>query len=97
MSSRNTYLNPQERRAALVLFKALNLAEKLYSQGERDAERLRQEMITLIQKEPLASIYYVSVANAETLDELETIDTSALASMAVRIGKTRLIDNVVLG
>jgi len=96
MSSRNTYLNPEERQAALVLYQALTLAQQLWSQGEKDAEKLRREMLTLIQKQPLASIDYVSIANAETLDELDTVTTPALVSMAVKIGKTRLIDNVVL-
>ena len=97
MSSRNTYLNPEERQAAIVLYQALNLAQKLWSQGEKDAQRLREEMIGLIQKQPLANIDYVSLADAETLDELNTIKPPALVSLAVRIGKTRLIDNVVLG
>ncbi len=97
MSSRNTYLNPQERRAATVLYQSLSLAEKLWSQGEKDAERLRQEMGALIQQQPLAKVDYISVANAETLDELGTVSAPALVSLAVRIGKTRLIDNVVLG
>ncbi len=96
MSSRNTYLNPQERQSAAVLYQALTLAQKLWSQGERDAEKLRQQMINLIHKEPLADIDYVSIANAETLDELDTITPPALFSLAVKIGKTRLIDNVVL-
>jgi pantoate--beta-alanine ligase len=96
LSSRNTYLNPEERRAATVLYQALTLAQKLWSQGEKDAQRLRQEMIKLIQKQPLANIDYVSVANAETLDELDTVSPPALVSLAVKIGKTRLIDNVVL-
>ena len=96
MSSRNTYLNPQERRAALVLFQALGLAQKLWQQGETSAEKLRQEILTLIQKEPLANIDYVSIADNETLDELETVKPSAIVSVAVKIGKTRLIDNVVL-
>ncbi len=96
MSSRNTYLNSEERRAATVLYQALSLAQKLWSQGEKDAQRLRQEMIGLIQKQPLASIDYVSVANAETLDELDTVNPPALVSLAVKIGKTRLIDNIVL-
>ncbi|GAI84043.1 unnamed protein product, partial [marine sediment metagenome] len=56
MSSRNTYLNPQERQAALVLYQALNLAQKLWSQGEKDAERIRREMVALIKKQPLANI-----------------------------------------
>lgn len=96
MSSRNTYLNPEERKAALVLYQALTLAQKLWSQGEKDAERIRQEMRVLIQKQPLARIDYVSVAHAETLDELDRVELPALVSLAVKIGKTRLIDNVVL-
>ena len=97
MSSRNTYLNPEERQAALVLSQSLTLAQQLYTRGERDAERLRQEMRALIQKQPLAKIDYVSVANAETLDELDRAESPALVSLAVKIGKTRLIDNIVLG
>jgi len=96
MSSRNTYLNPQEHQAALVLYQALSLAQQLWSQGEKDAGHLRQQMVALIQKQPLADIDYVSIANAETLDELDTVKLPALVSLAVRIGKTRLIDNVVL-
>ncbi|GAG08120.1 unnamed protein product, partial [marine sediment metagenome] len=69
MSSRNTYLNPEERQAALVLYQALTLAQQLWSQGERDAEKLRQEMLTLIKKQPLAKVDYISIANTETLDE----------------------------
>jgi pantoate--beta-alanine ligase len=96
MSSRNTYLNPEERKAATVLYQALTLAQKLWSQGETDAHRLRQEMTKLIQKQPLAKIDYVSIADAETLDELDTVNPPALVSLAVKLGKTRLIDNVVL-
>lgn len=96
MSSRNNYLNTRERQAALVLYQALTLAQKLWSQGEKDADRLRQEMIGLIQKQPLANIDYVSIANTETLDELDTVRPPALVSLAVKIGRTRLIDNVVL-
>ncbi|MFC1990108.1 pantoate--beta-alanine ligase [Chloroflexota bacterium] len=96
MSSRNTYLNPEERKAATVLYQSLKLARQLWSQGEKDAERIRREMTRLIQKQPLATINYVSVANAETLEELDQIKPPAVVSLAVRIGKTRLIDNVVL-
>jgi len=96
MSSRNIYLNPEERKAAVVLYQALTLAQKLWSQGEKDAEHLRQEMTALIQKESLATIDYVSIADAETLDELDTVKPPALTSLAVKIGSTRLIDNVVL-
>ena len=96
MSSRNTRLNPEQRKVALVLYKALTLAQELWSQGEKDAQRIRQEMRALIQKQPLAEIDYVSVAHAETLDELDRVEPPALVSLAVKIGKTRLIDNVVL-
>jgi len=96
MSSRNIYLNPQERQAALVLYRALSLAQRLWSQGEKDAGHLRQQMLALIQKQPLAAIDYVSIADTETLNELDTVSPPALVSLAVRVGKTRLIDNVVL-
>jgi len=96
MSSRNVYLNTQERQAATALFKALTLAQKLREKGERNAETIRQEMTSLISKEPLAKIEYVSIADTETLEELTEINKPALASLAVRIGKTRLIDNILL-
>jgi len=97
MSSRNVRLDANERQAALVLWKALSLAQELWQEGERSAERLRREMTLLIDAEPLASIDYVSVADSDTLEELSRIEGSALVSMAVKIGKTRLIDNVMLG
>jgi len=95
-SSRNVYLSPEERQAATVLFKALTLARQLWQGGGKDAEDIRRQMTSLIQKEPLAQIDYVSIADANTLEELEAIDCPALASLAVRIGKTRLIDNALL-
>jgi pantoate--beta-alanine ligase len=96
MSSRNTYLSPGERQAALVLWQALDLANQLWSEGERNARKIRQKMTALIRSEPLAQIDYISVADAESLKELEEIGCPALVSLAVRIGKTRLIDNIVL-
>ncbi len=96
MSSRNTYLGPKERQAALVLWQALNLANQLWSEGERNAGKIRQEMKALIDSEPSAQIDYISVADAESLEELGEIDRPALVSLAVRVGKTRLIDNIVL-
>jgi pantoate--beta-alanine ligase len=96
MSSRNVYLSPEERRAATILFRALNLARQLRQGGEKDAEEIRRQMTSLIQKEPLAQIDYVSIADAETLEELDLVDHPALASLAIRIGKTRLIDNMPL-
>lgn len=96
MSSRNIHLSPGERQAATILFKALTLAHQLWKGGENDANELRKQMGSLIQKEPLAQIDYISIADAQTLEELNVIDRPALASLAVRIGKTRLIDNMPL-
>jgi pantoate--beta-alanine ligase len=97
MSSRNTYLNPEQREAATVLYKSLTLAHDLYRQGERNAENIRNAMKEIIEKEPLAKIDYVSAADTETLRELDKMVGPALVSLAVRIGTTRLIDNVILG
>ena len=97
MSSRNVYLDPEERESAVVLYKALSRAQKLWGKGERSAELLRKEMTSLIESEPKATIDYVSIADPETLEELEHIEDQALVSMAVRIGKTRLIDSMTLG
>ena len=96
MSSRNTYLSPEQRQAATVLYRALTLAQELWSHGENSAERLRREMTALIQRQPLANIDYVSVADTDNMEELDIVIAPALVSMAVRIGNIRLIDNVVL-
>ena len=96
MSSRNIYLSPEEHRAALVLSRSLNLAQQLWTQGESNAERIRDQMVALIQKEPLVKLEYVSIAHAETLEEVTEIGPPALVSLAARVGKTRLIDNVTL-
>jgi pantoate--beta-alanine ligase len=96
MSSRNVYLSPEERQAATILFRALTLARQFRQGGEKDAEKIRRQMASLIKKEPLAQIDYVSIADAETLEELNSVNRPALASLAVRIGKTRLIDNIPL-
>jgi pantoate--beta-alanine ligase len=97
MSSRNIYLNPEERKQAVVLYQALGLAQRLYSEGEKDAKVIRQKMTELIKKQPLADIDYISIADAETLDELEKVKPPALVSLAVKFGRTRLIDNVAMG
>jgi len=97
MSSRNTYLNGQQRQAATVLYRALNLAEKRWSQGEKDAGAVRLEMTELINMEPLAKIDYISIADAGTCKEtFHKIKPPVLVSLAVKIGKTRLIDNTLL-
>ena len=106
MSSRNTYLDAEHRRAAPVLYRALCAAREAFDQGERDGERLRTIMRDTIEAEPLAKIEYVSAADAVTLQELGPQPASAgapphaaatgegvLLSMAVRVGRPRLIDN----
>jgi pantoate--beta-alanine ligase len=96
MSSRNTYLSPEQRQAATVLFRALSLARQYHDNGEKDAAKIRREMTALILQEPLANVDYVSIADNETLEELDMVKVPALVSMAVKIGNTRLIDNTVL-
>ncbi len=97
LSSRNAYLSPDERQAATVLFRALSAAKSAYDKGERSAETLRHIMTETINTEPLAKLQYVSCADYETLQELETVAGKSLLSMAVFVGKTRLIDNFVIG
>lgn len=97
LSSRNVYLSPEQRRAAPVLFRALQAAQRVWGEGERNATTLRQTVEQIIAAEPSAQIDYVSVADKQTLHEIEdTIDQGALMSLAVRFGTTRLIDNIVL-
>ena len=96
LSSRNAKLSYAERQAAPVLYRALCLAQELALRGQRDADTVRVAMRECIAGEALASIDYVSLADAKTLEELTTIDRPTLASLAVRIGETRLIDNVLL-
>jgi pantoate--beta-alanine ligase len=97
MSSRNKYLSEADREAATVLFRALSAAKKLYEGGERSAEVLREKMKKVILSEPRAQMQYVSCADFGTLQELDVVGGKALLSMAVLFGKTRLIDNFVLG
>ncbi|MCY4651672.1 MAG: pantoate--beta-alanine ligase, partial [Dehalococcoidia bacterium] len=97
LSSRNAYLSAEDREAALSLYRSLRLAESRYKDRVRDANTIRREMLDILEAEPSASMEYVSVADAETLVELDVVDRPALVSMAVRIGRVRLIDNVVLG
>ena len=96
LSSRNVHLTPDERAAAPVLRRALLAARDAWRAGERDGERLRDEMFEILTQEPLADVEYVSIADAVTLEELTTVDRPALASLAVRFGTTRLIDNEIL-
>jgi pantoate--beta-alanine ligase len=96
MSSRNAYLDPAERRAATVLFRALQAARAAFAGGERDSDALRAMMRRMIAAEPLADFGYASIADAATMQELDRADEDALALVAVRIGRTRLIDNMRL-
>ena len=97
LSSRNVYLDAARARSgAFPVFRSLQLAKELHQAGETDAAEIRSRMRRLINEQPLASIDYISIADAENLNELETITGTALVSLAVRIGKTRLIDNVII-
>lgn len=96
VSSRNIYLEGDERRAATVLARALTAARVMHSQGERDAEKIRCCMASTIEAEPLATVDYVSIADAESLEELGQVNRPALALVGARIGKARLIDNMEL-
>lgn len=95
-SSRNTYLNEAERKAALVLSRAIRLAEKLIADGEKDADKIVSAMKEQIEKEPLARIDYVSAVNGVTMAPVSKIEGQVLIAMAVYIGKTRLIDNTIV-
>jgi pantoate--beta-alanine ligase len=93
LSSRNVHLSPDERSAATVLRRALIAARDAWAGGERSGAALRQSMQDVLATEPLADVEYVSIADGVTLEELETVDGPALASLAVSFGSTRLIDN----
>jgi pantoate--beta-alanine ligase len=95
LSSRNTYLDAEHRRAAPVLYRALCAAKETFDRGERDGDQLRSIMRGVIEAEPLAKLDYVSAADAVTLEEAATVNEAQglLLSMAVRVGKPRLIDN----
>lgn len=98
MSSRNRYLNPAQRKAAAVLSRALHSAQHAVAAGQRQGDRVRQILRQTIESEPLAMLDYAEIASAETLDPLEKLDQGrrAVALLAVRIGNTRLIDNLLL-
>ena len=97
MSSRNKYLEAEDRRAAAALFSALSTAADLYLKGERNAQVLRQVMQDTLAAEPRVHMQYVSCADHETLEELEILQGRSLLSLAAVVGSTRLIDNIVLG
>ncbi len=96
LSSRNVYLSVKEKNAAAILKKSLDLASERYQAGEIDASVIKDSMLELIQSEPLVKTDYISIASPQTLHELETISGPALVSLAAWIGKTRLIDNILI-
>ncbi len=96
MSSRNAYLNPEQRRAATILFRALDGARAAISRGERDALRLTAAMREALRTEPLAEPEYVELVDAETFEQLTRLRGVILALLAVRIGGVRLIDNLLI-
>lgn len=96
MSSRNKYLNAEERQAALVLSQSLFLAQRLIGQGRNDAKEIYNLIKNKISSEPLAKIDYIAIVNANNLEEVDKIEKNTLIALAVFIGKTRLIDNIII-
>jgi pantoate--beta-alanine ligase len=94
-SSRNSYLNREERQAALCLHAAIQSGQQLIQNGAKDCQKIITQMSALINQQPLAKIDYISIVDAETLIPVEQITRSVLCAMAVYIGKTRLIDNFI--
>ncbi len=92
-SSRNTYLNEAERKAATVLSRSLTAGKKLCEQGERNAEVVRKEIADVLAQEPMAEPEYIELVSTNSVKPIESIDEEVLCAIAVRIGKTRLIDN----
>lgn len=95
-SSRNTYLSPEERKAALILSKTIELGKKLIADGEKDADVLVAKMKANVETEPMAKIDYVKAVNGLTMQQQKEIKAPMLIAMAVYIGKTRLIDNMII-
>jgi pantoate--beta-alanine ligase len=92
-SSRNTYLSKEERKAALVLSRSLEIAKDALKKGERNAIKIKEAIIGELSSEPLAKIDYVEIVDSNSLESIETIERNILIPIAVYIGKTRLIDN----
>jgi len=96
MSSRNTYLSPEERKSAIALYKALNLAEELINQGERRVATLKDKLKEFIESYPYTKVQYIEFVHPETLKEVERVDEPTLLALAVFVGKARLIDNKII-
>ena len=97
MSSRNKYLNKEERKSALTLFKALKLAQKLYSNGEKKSSVIIAEVEKLIKRAPFTAIDYIKICDTRTLNDADKIKNQSVIALAVKVGNTRLIDNHVFG
>ena len=97
MSSRNSYLGPEERKSALSLKKSLDLASQMFRQGERNSQNLRTAIEELILSHPLTEIDYISICDPMTLEDVDRIENEALLALAVKVGKARLIDNCLIG
>jgi pantoate--beta-alanine ligase len=97
MSSRNVHLSEVERQSALSLSRSLKMAERRFQEGERDAAKVIQDIRTFIEGHPFASVDYIQICDRQTLQDVPEISERAVLAMAVRVGKTRLIDNHVFG
>jgi pantoate--beta-alanine ligase len=97
MSSRNSYLTAEERRAAVCLSESLCAAERLFQRGETSARAIVELVLSELAKQPLANVEYVKLCDAETLADVDEVGGAAVLALAVRVGRARLIDNRVLG
>ena len=96
MSSRNSYITSEERKSALCLKKSLDLAERMIKQGEKRAQIIKEAIEELNLKHPYTKIDYIHLCNISSLEDLETIDSEVLVALAIKVGKTRLIDNGII-
>jgi pantoate--beta-alanine ligase len=97
MSSRNNYLNPEERESALCLKKSLDLAREMFSQGKKDVQKMREAVEKLILSHPFTEIDYINICDPMSLEDVDRIEGEALLALAVKVGRARLIDNCLLG
>ena len=97
MSSRNNYLSHEQRKSAFSLKKSLDMANEMFSHGEKSAAKIKKAVEKLILSHPLTEIDYISICHQVTLDEIESVDGESILALAVKIGKTRLIDNCLIG
>jgi pantoate--beta-alanine ligase len=96
MSSRNRYLNPEERESALCLKKSIDMASALTKEGERNANRIKSAIQGLILSYPFTNIEYISICDSLTFEDMDTVEGECLLALAVKVGKTRLIDNCLI-